>query len=62
MQYQMIVEKTKTGFSAFSADFPVFTTGVSKDELLKNSVEAFNLLFENSEKVISSDQIKLIFN
>lgn len=46
MEYKMIVEKTKTGFSAYSPDLPV-TTGDSKDELLKNAVVAFNLLFED---------------
>lgn len=62
MQFQMIVEKTKTGFSAYSTDFPVFTTGGLKDELLKNAVEAFNLWFEDEGKVLRIDQIKLIFN
>lgn len=62
MQFQLIAEKTKTGFSAYSLDFPVFTTGESKDELLKNAVEAFNLWFEGDGKILGIDQIKLIFN
>ncbi|MFN3997445.1 type II toxin-antitoxin system HicB family antitoxin [Algoriphagus sp.] len=62
MQFQLIVEKTKTGFSAYSPDFPVFTTGGSKDELLENAVEAFNLWFEDEGQVLGIDQIKLIFN
>lgn len=62
MTYQMIVEKTNTGFSAYSLDFPVFTTGDSEDKLLKNAMEAFNLCFEDDGRVIGTDQIKLIFN
>jgi predicted RNase H-like HicB family nuclease len=62
MHYQMIVEKTKTGFSAYSPNFPIFSTGDSKDELLKNAVEAFNLWFEDDGKILGIDQIKLIFN
>jgi predicted RNase H-like HicB family nuclease len=62
MPYQMIVEKTKTGFSTYSPDFPVFTTGGSKGELVKNAVEAFNLWFEDEGQVLCIDQIKLIFN
>ncbi|SEF84013.1 type II toxin-antitoxin system HicB family antitoxin [Algoriphagus boritolerans] len=62
MEYKMIVEKTQTGFSAYSPDLPVFTTGDSKNELLKNAVEAFNLLFEDDGKVLGIDKIKLLFN
>ena len=56
MQYQMIVEKTKTGFSAYSLDFPVFTTGESEEEVLNNALEAFNLLFEDFGKSIGISQ------
>ncbi len=44
-----IVEKTDTGFSAFSEEYPVFTTGAYFSELLQNAVEATNLyLFEKN--------------
>ena len=62
MDYQMIVEKTSTGFSAYSVDFPVFTTGDSLNEILKNAMEAFNLWFEEEGKIIDLTQIKLIYN
>lgn len=55
----MILEKTETGFSAFSPDYPVFTTGESMNEVLQNSVEAFNLWLEEKSKTICSEQIKL---
>lgn len=40
------VEKTKTGFSAFSEDHPIFTTGKSVPELINNAYEASQLYFE----------------
>jgi len=46
----MTVEKTKTGFSAFSADYPIFTTGQSIPELINNTYEATEFYFEE-EKV-----------
>ncbi len=55
----MILEKTETGFSAFSPDYPVFTTGESMNEVLQNSVEAINLWLEEKSEIICSEQIKL---
>lgn len=58
-KYRMIIEKTDTGFSAYSMDFPVFTTGDSMNEVLDNSVEALNLYFEEINQIIKPEQIKL---
>lgn len=58
-KYRMIIEKTDIGFSAYSEDFPVFTTGGSMNEVLENSVEALNLYFEEINQIIKPDQIKL---
>lgn len=44
---KVIVEKTKTGFSAFTEDYPVFSTGNHFSELSENMVEAFNLYLED---------------
>jgi predicted RNase H-like HicB family nuclease len=41
------IEKTRTGFSAFSDDFPIFTTGKSMPQLLSNLEEAIVLYFED---------------
>ena len=46
---KIIVEKTNTGFSAFSEDYSVFTTGKSMPELVNNAYEAANLYFEDKE-------------
>ena len=37
---KMIVEKTDTGFSAFSEDYPIYTTGRTIPELIDNALEA----------------------
>jgi predicted RNase H-like HicB family nuclease len=47
-QYKVIIEKTETGFSAYSEKYPVYTTGGTVDELARNIVEAFNLFFEEA--------------
>jgi predicted RNase H-like HicB family nuclease len=49
----VVIEKSNTGFSAFSDSFPVYTTGATMNELIDNTIEAFSLYFEN-EKFDSS--------
>jgi predicted RNase H-like HicB family nuclease len=46
------IEKTKTGFSGYSEDYPVYTTGTTINELLDNSNEAFALYFEDDKKEV----------
>ncbi len=53
------VEKTKTGFSAFAVDYPVFTTGKTIAELTKNLTEALNFYFEDDGLKISEKNINL---
>ncbi|VAW22478.1 hypothetical protein MNBD_BACTEROID01-2290, partial [hydrothermal vent metagenome] len=55
---KMIVEKTNTGFSAFSEDFPIFTTGETVPELINNAYEAVQLFFEEENIKISHENIK----
>jgi predicted RNase H-like HicB family nuclease len=43
----VIIEKTDTGFSAWSDGYPVYTTGDTMNELLENTNEAFALYFED---------------
>ena len=47
-----IVEKTNTGFSGYSKDYPVYTTGSTVSELLENANEAVSLYFEDTENEI----------
>lgn len=55
----MTIEKTETGFSAYSDAFPIFTTADSIQELLENALEASNLYFEEENRIISQDEIRL---
>ena len=43
----VLIEKTDTGFSAYSEDYPVSTTGATVNELLENINEAFTLYLED---------------
>ncbi|MDY0142851.1 MAG: helix-turn-helix transcriptional regulator [Bacteroidales bacterium] len=55
---KMIVEKTDTGFSAFSEEYPIFTTGKTITELMNNALEAANLNFEEENISITQDNLK----
>ncbi len=54
----MIVEKTDTGFSAFSEDYPIYTTGRTIPELIDNALEAANLFFEEENIRIAQENFK----
>jgi predicted RNase H-like HicB family nuclease len=55
----IIVEKTETGYSAYSESHPVYTVGKNLDELKFNILEALNLYFEDSQKKITMDDLKI---
>jgi len=48
---QIIVEKTDTGFSAYSDEFPIFTTGRTVPELINNAYEATQLYLEDEYEI-----------
>ena len=55
----LIVEKTDTGFSAYSDDYPVFTTGKTIPDLIDNAFEACNLYFEKEKDLsLTHENIK----
>lgn len=54
----LIVEKTDTGFSAYSANYPVFTTGKTIPELVDNALEACNLYFEEEDVKLTHENLK----
>lgn len=54
----MIVEKTNTGFSAYSENTPIFTTGKTVPELINNTYEAAQLYFEEENIKVSHENIK----
>ena len=57
----VIIEKTDSGFSAYSEDYPVFTTGATVNELLENSNEAFALYFEDKNQSVQQIYYEIDF-
>lgn len=53
----MIVEKTDTGFSAYSDKYPIFTTGRTIPELMENAYEAASLYFEDEGLKITHENL-----
>ena len=54
---KIIVEKTDTGFSAYSDEYPIFTTGRTIPELIDNALEATQLYFDDQYE-IGHDNLK----
>jgi predicted RNase H-like HicB family nuclease len=52
-----IVEKTKTGFSAFSEEYSIYTTGRTVAELITNAYEASALYFDDQKVKIKPGDI-----
>lgn len=46
---KIVVEKTNTGLSCFSEDYPIFTTGKTIPELIENTYEATTLYFDDEK-------------
>lgn len=59
MKIEMIVEKTKTGYSAHAEKYPVYTVGGSFEELKTNILEALNLYFEKQGKTVTEQDLKI---
>ena len=59
MKIEIIVEKTKTGYSAYAEKYPVYTIASSLEELKENILEAMNLLLEGKGKKISEHDLKI---
>ena len=62
MKIEIIVEKTKTGYSAYAERYPVYTVGKSLEELKFNILEAINLLLEKQGKKITENDLKIILD
>ena len=56
---KFIIEKTKTGYSAYCFDKPIFTTGQTIHELQLNALEASNLYLKEFGKTLTLDSIEL---
>jgi len=53
------VEKTDTGYSAYTVNGSVFTTGKDIPELYENLIEAINLAYEELGYKITAENLKL---
>ena len=56
---EIIVERTRTGYSAYAEKYSVYTTGKNLPDLKINMVEALNLNFEDQSLVISEATLKV---
>lgn len=56
---EMLVERTKTGYSAYAARFPVYTVGKTLEELKVNMLEALNLHFEEQGLKFKETSLKI---
>ena len=59
MKIEVIVEKTKTGYSAYANKYPVYTVGHSLEELKTNVLEALNLYFKKQNKKVREADLKI---
>ena len=59
MKILMIVEKTKTGYSAYAENYPVYTVGKTLEELKSQIIVALNLYFDNREEPIDEKDLKI---
>ena len=59
MKIKIIVEKTKTDYSAYAEKYPVYTVGTTLDELKANMLEALNLYFKEQGKTITETDLKI---
>ena len=59
MKIELIIERTKTGYSAYATKFPVFTVGKSLEELKTNILEAVNLYLEDEEITVTADDLRV---
>jgi len=57
-KFKFIIERSKTGYSAFEQTHAIFTTGKTMLELQTNALEATSLFFEESNKAIKMNQLE----
>ncbi len=58
-QIEIIVEKTRTGYSVYTSKYPIATTGKNLQILRNNMVEALNLYFEEQGKTFTEADLKV---
>lgn len=58
----MVVEKTRTGYSAYAEKYPVYTVGKSLEELKSNILEALNLHAGQKGKTIAEEDLRIMLD
>lgn len=61
-KFKFIIERNKTGYSAFEIDEPIFTTGKTMLGLQTNALEATNLYLEEINKKVLINQLHFEFD
>ena len=59
MKIKMIVERTKTGYSAYAEKYAVATTGKTFPGLKANMLKALNLYFDEQGKTVTEKDLKI---
>ena len=59
MKINMIVEKTRTGYSAYAETYPVYTAGKTLSELKDRIIEALNLYFEKDGRSVTEKDLRV---
>ena len=62
MKIEIIVEKTNTGYSAYTEKYPVYTVGNSLEEIKANILDAVNLYFEKTGKILTENDLKIVLD
>jgi len=62
MKIEVIVEKTRTGYSAFASKYPVYSIGRSLSDLQEGILEGLNLYFKKQGKIITENDLKIILD
>ena len=62
MKLEVIVERTKTGYSAYAEKFPVYTVGKSLEDLKSNILESINLYLEDQGKSVAEDDLRIMLD
>ncbi|MBK8701768.1 MAG: XRE family transcriptional regulator [Saprospiraceae bacterium] len=60
--FNFIIEKTKTGYSAYCESAPVFTSGRTIHDLQNNALEAINLFLSESGKSVGTNKLSFEFD
>ena len=59
-KFEMIVEKTPTGYSAYCEEVGAFTTGADVEDLKTNIVAVLNLALSETSQTIFLEDVKLV--